>query len=233
MNDGRISRVKRSKAEARASYNRIAPIYDFAEGRFEKGYREAGLEQLAPSPGEKILEIGYGTGHTIVELARAVGSGTVYGLDISGGMRRIALARVRRAGLADRVDLDVGDACHLPFLDNSFDAVYMSFTLELFDTPEIPIVLRECRRVLRDGGRLCDVSMAKNGRPTRMLRLYEWAHAHFEQIADCRPIYVKKSMVEAGFRDLRARNLSMWHLPVEVVLGFNPPPGRGYRATFH
>ena len=80
-------------------------------------------------------------------------TGHVVGLDISPGMREVATERLAHAGLAGRVDLQVGDGSSLAFADDSFDAVFLSFTLELFDTPELGVVLGECRRVLRPGGR--------------------------------------------------------------------------------
>ncbi len=57
----------------------------------------------------------------------------------------------------------------MPFETGSLDAVFSSFTLELFDTPDIPVVLGECRRALRDGGRLCVVAMSKQGKLALML----------------------------------------------------------------
>ena len=53
-------------------------------------------------------------------------------------MMRVAEKRLARAGLSERVELRRGDATELPFEDNRFDASFMSFTLELFDTPTYP-----------------------------------------------------------------------------------------------
>jgi demethylmenaquinone methyltransferase/2-methoxy-6-polyprenyl-1,4-benzoquinol methylase len=50
-------------------------------------------------------------------------------------------------GGADRAELTCGDGLHLPNPAGSLDAVFMSSTLELFDIPEIPLVLAECNRV--------------------------------------------------------------------------------------
>ena len=68
-----ISRVTRSKAEARASYNRLSRWYDIIAGSTESKYRDLGLQALDAKPGERALEVGYGTGHCIVSLAGAVG----------------------------------------------------------------------------------------------------------------------------------------------------------------
>src|SRR5215208_4631175 len=130
-----VSRVNRSKEAARASYNRLSRWYDLIAGSTEKKYRDWGLEKLAAQPGENVLEIGFGTGHCLVALAKSVGpTGRVVGLDISDGMLAIARDRVGQEGLSGRVDLHLGDAAHLDFLEaGSLDGVFMSFTLELFD----------------------------------------------------------------------------------------------------
>jgi len=213
-----ISRVTRSKAEARASYDRLSKIYDLLAGRSEEECREVGLQKLAAKKGETILEIGFGTGHGLLALARAVRpSGRVYGIDLSTGMCRVARARLAQAKVSENVVLMCGDAVALPYPARTFGAVFTSFTLELFDTPEIPRFLHECQRVLRGDGRICVVALSKI-RVNVMTGLYEWVHAKFGAYADCRPIYAQAALEDAGFQTLDATEMSMWGLPIEVIL---------------
>lgn len=216
-----IKRVNRSKEAARASYNRMSSWYDVIAGSTEQKYRNRGLEMLAARPGERILEIGFGTGHCLVALARTVGpTGRVIGVDISDGMLAIARERLKKEGLEERVDLRLGDGVDLDFLPSSdLDGVFMSFTLELFDNPEIPRLLQACHRVLKPGGRLAVVSMTKTDPPGIAVRIYEWFHEHMPEYADCRPIFARQAIEENGFMIQDVSGSSMWGLPVEIVLG--------------
>jgi ubiquinone/menaquinone biosynthesis C-methylase UbiE len=212
-----ISRVTRPKEDARASYDRMSRWYDLVAGSSEWKFVKVGLDLLAANLGETVLDIGYGTGKSVLALARAVGpNGRVYGIDISEGMTAVAQGRVVEAGLGDRVSLTCGDAAVLPFEESMFDAIFTSFTLELFDTPEIATVLGECWTVLRDGGRIVVVSLAK--KEGLAVQLYEWGHEKMPTLLDCRPIYVPKAVGEAGFEVIEKIEMSMWGLPVDAVL---------------
>jgi demethylmenaquinone methyltransferase/2-methoxy-6-polyprenyl-1,4-benzoquinol methylase len=174
---------------------------------------------LKPVAGELVLELGFGTGHTLVSLARAVGpKGRVFGLDLSDKMAKLAKETLAKAGLLERARIRCGDAAQLPYSAGSMDGVFMSFTLELFDTPEIPRVLSECKRVLRAGGRIVVVGMSKEGPKDPLINVFEWTHKHFPKFLDCRPIYVRRALEEAGFPIRKAVTKHMW-IPVEIVLG--------------
>jgi ubiquinone/menaquinone biosynthesis C-methylase UbiE len=204
-------------------YDRISQAYDFIADAGEHKARETGELALQLQPGERVLEIGFGTGNSLINLAKAVGpQGHVAGIDISPGMLAVAEKKILKDGLADRIDLQVGDARNLPYEDASFDAAFMSMTLELFSPDDIPIVLAEVRRVLRDGGRLGVVSMAtvRDGDDASLLeKTYVWMHRHFPHIVDCQPIDVVRFVRDAGFEIQSQEDLEIWTMPVRAVVG--------------
>lgn len=219
----KILRVYRTKAQAKESYDKISRFYDYFAGVFEKKYRNMALERLDVKRGETVLEIGFGTGHCLRQMAESVGEeGRVYGIDISSGMLEVSKRRLEEAGLLDRVKLYCQDALKMSYEDNKFDAVFMSFTLELFDTPEIPKVLNKIERVLKSNGRLGVVSMSKEDGGSILLRVYEWTHNKFPKYADCRPIYIEQSIKNAGFEIEYKEKVKLFGLPVEIVIGVIP-----------
>ena len=213
----------RTKGEARRFYDRISRLYDLLAGTFERRFAEMALERLSLHEGEIVLEIGFGSGHCLRLAAESVGGeGRVYGVDISSGMLAVTRKRLRKAGLADRTQLCCGDAARLPCADNAFDAVFMSHTLDLIDTPEIPTVLGEVKRVLKPGGRFGIASMSKEKGKSAMLRLYEWAHTKWPRYIDCRPIYVERSLRDAGYEIGSKKTVGLFGLPEEIIVAVKP-----------
>jgi ubiquinone/menaquinone biosynthesis C-methylase UbiE len=108
------------------------------------------LRALGPEKGESVLDVGSGPGFLAADVAKATGpTGSVCGIDVSEPM--IDLARSHCARLP-WVTFSQGDATHLPFPDNSFDAAISTQVLEY--VPDVDAALAEVHRVLRPAGRV-------------------------------------------------------------------------------
>lgn len=211
--------VSRTKDEAKRTYDRISGYYDYLTGFSERKYAEQALKYLSINQGETVLKIGFGTGYCLKRFAESVGqNGKAYGIDISTGMAKRTIRRLEKAELINRVELTCNDAKNLPYADNMFNAVFTSFVIELFDTLEIPEILGEIFRVLKPNGRLGIASMSKENGRSIMLRGYEWLHVKFPKFFDCRPIYLERSIVDAGFDVVHKEKEKLFFLPVEIVI---------------
>ena len=212
--------ILRVKGDIQATYAKLNKVYATFEGGFEKKLRARGLELLDVQEGERVLEIGFGTGCSLVEIARCVGAtGKAYGIDVTPEMVELAKRRSAREGLTERVELCEGDAREMPYEDRQFDAVYMAATLELFDTPDIPRVLTEIKRVLKPAGRLGIISMPREEHKNSIiLRFYEWLHRTFPKYASCRPIYVEDSVRDAGFEITKSEEMKIAGIfPMKII----------------
>nr|WP_221502475.1 demethylmenaquinone methyltransferase [Actinoplanes octamycinicus] len=120
----------------------------------DRGWRKATREALGLRPGERVLDVGAGTGISTDELGRS--GAFAVGADLSVGMLQ-AGRRVR-----PDVPLLAGDALRLPFPDATFDAVTISFALR--NVVDTSAALREFGRITRPGGRLvvCEFSTPTN-----------------------------------------------------------------------
>ena len=211
-----------SQTDTRRFYDRISRAYDFIADSSEHAIRDFGIQALAPARSDRVLEVGFGTGHGLVSLADAVGkTGQVHGVDLSWGMSSVARARVDAHGLRN-VKVAIGDARALCFQSDVFDAAFLSFTLELFDS-EIPEVLGQVHRVLRPGGRVGVVAMEERTKTNAMIGLYQWLHRHFPHFVDCQPIDTVGLLQAAGFETETAGATEIWTLPVVAVIGTKRP----------
>jgi ubiquinone/menaquinone biosynthesis C-methylase UbiE len=109
-------------------------------------------EILVPAPGERVLEIGPGTGYYTLDLAEWVRhEGSVEVFDLQQEMLDHTIRRARERGLWN-VNPTQGDAQDLPYEDDSFDAAVLITVLG--EIPDQEAALRQIARVLRPGGRL-------------------------------------------------------------------------------
>jgi ubiquinone/menaquinone biosynthesis C-methylase UbiE len=114
--------------------------------------RERLQEILAPAAGERLLEVGPGTGYYSLPVAsRLAPGGTLTILDVQQEMLDHTMRRAREAGIAN-VEPVRADARELPFADDSFDGAYLVTVLG--EIPDQDAALRELARVVRPGGRI-------------------------------------------------------------------------------
>jgi ubiquinone/menaquinone biosynthesis C-methylase UbiE len=230
--------VSNQQKTARNTYNRLSRWYDVLAAS-EWTPIQAALQLLAPQAGERVLEIGCGSGRALPRLSEYVGpSGQVYGLDISDGMleqSRLRLApqtlnsvtasKAKQSWIAspgrvqmDNIFLTQANAGALPLTAAQLDAILMAFTLEAFPCAMISTVLAECRRVLRPAGRLCLLYLYKPAESTRSIASYEWFHRRWPAIIDCRPINLEGQIASMGFVCDDFKLLNFWTLPLALGL---------------
>ena len=118
-------------------------------------WRRALVGAVAPMDGDRVLDVATGTGMVAAELLKRAPGCRVVGLDQSPEM--LSGARARFAGRDDgaRIELVEGQAEELPFAEESFDALTVTYLLRYVDDP--PATLRELARVIRPGGRMASL----------------------------------------------------------------------------
>lgn len=146
--------LDKDPAEVAAMFDQVAAKYDVTNDILALGqtrrWRSAVRKALNPRPGDRILDIAAGTGTSSAAFAST--GATVIPADFSLGM--LEVGQKRNPGLP----YTAADALHLPFADNSFDAVTMSFGLR--NVADRTVALREFLRVTKPGGALviCEFS---------------------------------------------------------------------------
>jgi len=145
--------VKRTLAQD--LFDGVAPSYDtWAQVLTFFQYlrwREFLVSRMALRPGNLVLDVCTGTAGVAMEIANHH-DGRIVGLDVSHLMLEAGLRAVEKKSLDGRVQLIQGRAEHLPFPDETFDAVVFTYLLRYVQDPDATI--RELSRVLKPGGKL-------------------------------------------------------------------------------
>ena len=141
-----------------AMFDNVAEGYDRTNAVATMGleklhWRPETFKEIAPRKGMKILDLAAGTGASSIKLREA--GAEVVSCDFSVGMLRVGKRRY------PELDLIAGDALELPFTDDTFDVVTISWALR--NVNDVTVALREMLRVTRPGGRLV---VLENSHPT-------------------------------------------------------------------
>jgi phosphatidylethanolamine/phosphatidyl-N-methylethanolamine N-methyltransferase len=129
-------------------YDKLAKVYDIIFGPTLHPGRLRAIERMDIQPGERVLEVGVGTG---INLSLYPKNCSVTGIDFSESMLEIARERAERKDIRN-VRLLQMDAADLKFGDNAFDIVYAPYLISV--VPDPVRVAHEMRRVCRPGGRV-------------------------------------------------------------------------------
>jgi phosphatidylethanolamine/phosphatidyl-N-methylethanolamine N-methyltransferase len=129
-------------------YENLTWAYDWTFGPTLHTGRVQAIQRMAIRPGERVLEVGVGTGINTLLYPRDC---SVTGIDLTGSMLDKARDRVEREGIRNVRLLEM-DAADLKFADDTFDIVYAPYLISV--VPDPIAVAREMRRVCRPGGRI-------------------------------------------------------------------------------
>jgi demethylmenaquinone methyltransferase / 2-methoxy-6-polyprenyl-1,4-benzoquinol methylase len=165
---GRVAEVSARTRHARELFAPLGPTYDRYARLLSFGQDprwRSFLVSRIPTGATRVLDVASGTAAVSIELARRAQTREVVGVDQSAEMLAAGRARVRAAGLGERIDLREGRAESLPFDDAEFDALTFTYLLRYVDDPAA--TMRELARVVRPGG---TVAMLEFGVPRGVWR---------------------------------------------------------------
>jgi ubiquinone/menaquinone biosynthesis C-methylase UbiE len=216
---GNDVRVPLSPKKIRGLYDSVSSAYDFFT-RYEESTRQTAFAMADVQLGWKVLDVGCGTGKTLIEFARdATFTGVVCGLNISRRMLEKTRKLLLNNHLWAHVHLVLGDTAHCPFRGAAFEVVFCSYMLDLIDTPLIPEVLSEFKRLLKPAGRVVLVSLAKGSKWHNNMKAYEWAYKHAPVLlGGCRPVALEPFLQEAGLTNVSGHFMRAGHLMPTMIL---------------
>lgn len=159
---------RRSLRSVEHIYTVLAPFYDALVPWISEQGRTLGLHWLDVKDGERILDVGTGTGLAFSALLARNPSGWTEGIDAVPAMLTRARRRASRHN-HDRYGLRQSRASNLPYSAQTFDAIFSSYFIDVVPPAHRMAVLKEMHRVLNPNGRLVLVHLSPPERPIERL----------------------------------------------------------------
>lgn len=153
---------KGKKEQVAEMFNRISGKYDFLNhflsAGIDKSWRKKAIASLKTVQPKQILDIATGTGDMAIA-SLVLQPDCIHGVDISEGMLKVGIEKMKEKGLEDKVKLQLGDSEHLPYEEQSFDAITCAYGVRNFENLEKG--LTEMFRVLKPGGKIAILEFSK------------------------------------------------------------------------
>lgn len=146
----------------RKVYDHLAGVYPVSTFFFHSKAHKTALELSGIRDGMRVLEVATGSGEMFRRLVNANPSGQTIGLDLSPKMAARTQRVARRKFPTADAKCQAVDARHIPFRDETFDALVCCYLLELLSSEDILLALREFRRVLKRRGTFTLVLIGQN-----------------------------------------------------------------------
>lgn len=151
------------KEQVADMFDSISGKYDFLNRLLSGGidiyWRKKALGMIKDRKNDLVLDIATGTGDLAIEANKILKVNKIIGVDISEGMLNVGKEKIRKLGLTDKIELQMGDSEKLLFDDNTFDTVIVSFGVRNFEN--LLKGLTDMCRVLKPGGTCLVVEFSK------------------------------------------------------------------------
>ena len=212
------------KEQVAGMFDSISHRYDFLNRFLSAGidirWRKKAIAQLKPIRPKYILDVATGTADLAIMENSLLSPDMIKGIDISEGMLEVGREKIKKLGLSHKIELETGDSEAIRYVDNTFDAVTVSFGVRNFENLEKG--LTEIKRVLKPGG---------------MLMILEFSQPRSPLVRILYNIYMK--LVTPGIGKLFSKNRKAYKYLDESIRKF--PEGEkftkildhlGYRNTY-